>query len=401
MYKIGKQDFSSIFGFITIGLMLGHIGPLLSAASAELGIEAGVVGNTIALFYGVSVLGILAGFFLIKRLGKEWFLMGGSLLLILAYGMGLMIKTPWDLFLVTVFLGLGMGVYQIGVNSLAVDRISTFPLRQQSGRLAFMQFFFGVGAVSSPLLVDLSQSWLGNWRYSFPMILVLGPLLAAAILTVDLKRLRNLKKRSADNGCAESLNTKEFHRIQWSGVLIMMLILVCLYTSLETSVFNWLSYYWGQGHAESSLLTGARVSAVFWLGFCISRLMMGWFVVKFGEWRAMISFSSIILSLIILWWLMNPPWSVLLGMVVIISLMMGCMFPTIVMVISRLQPGDSSQVVGLLFVLATASASLVPVGIGKAIKSYDISVFPLSLAALGISFLILLLTLYWKNYRRQ
>ena len=399
MYKIGKQDFSAIFGFITIGLMLGHIGPLLSAASEELGVEAGVVGNTIAVYYGVSIVGILAGFFLIKRMGKESFLMVGSLLLVLAYSMGLVIDSTLDLFLVTLFLGLGLGVYQIGINSLAVDRISAFPLKQQSGRLAFMQFFFGVGAVTSPLLVDLSHSWLGNWRYSFSMILLLGPLLTAVILMVDLKRLRSLKTGKTERGSKEIQDSKDFHRIHWSGVLIMMLILVCLYTSLETSVFNWLSYYWDQGHAASSLLTGARVSAVFWLGFCFSRLMMGWFVVKFGEWKAMISFSSVILGMILAWWLLNPSWYLLLGMVVIISLMMGCMFPTIMMVISRLQPGDSSLVVGLLFVLSTASASIVPIGIGKAIKSYDISAYPLLLAALAVSFLILLLVLFRRNYR--
>ena len=157
MYRIEKQDLSSIFGFITIGLMLGHIGPLLSAASVDLGLEAGVVGQTIAIYYGISILGILAGFSLVKRFGKEWFVLLGSVLLILGYLMGLGIQSSLGLFLVTVVLGLGLGAYQIGVNSLAVERTSKLPESRQSGRLAYMQFFFGIGAVSGSAVSGLQS----------------------------------------------------------------------------------------------------------------------------------------------------------------------------------------------------------------------------------------------------
>ena len=191
----------------------------------------------------------------------------------------------------------------------------------------------------------------------------------------------------------------EYHSIEWTKILVLLLVLACLYTSLETSVFNWLSFFWDNKNGELEVITGARVSALFWLMFSISRLTMGWVVMKLGDWKAMLSFSSVILSVILVWWLFSPPWGVLLVIVVVLSLMMGCMFPTLMMVISRLQPGDSSQVVGILFVVSTASASVIPVGIGEAIKRYDLSVYPLSLMLLGICFLALLATVYVMKRR--
>ncbi len=389
MYKIGKQDLSSLFGFVTIGFMLGQVGPILSAASVDLGVEAGLVGRMIAFYYGISILGIALGFFLIKRIGKELFILGGSALLIVTYGFGLYVNSTNGLIVMMMFLGLGLGVYQIGINSMAVDNTSRYPRSQQSGRMSYMQFFFGIGAVVSPLLVDFSHLHLQNWRYSYLMILVLGPMVTILFVSMDLKR-----KRSADGmetAIFESGNALISNPIRWSWVLVLTLMLAGIYTSLETSIFNWLSYYWDHRHGEIDIVTGARATAVFWGVFSISRLMMGWVIGRLGDWTAMVTFTSIVILSLALWWFLNPAWWGLLILVVIISLMMGCMFPTIMMITSRLQPGESSQVLSLLFVWATATAAIVPVGIGIAIKQTSVSVYPMTVTVLGLFFFSMLL----------
>lgn len=397
LYHIGKEDLSSVAGFMTLGLMMGQLGPLLSAASADLGVDAQAIGNSISVFFGVSIVGIVSGLLWIRHLGKERFLLLASLLLLVAYAGGLAIRGPLGLLAITVLTGLGLGMYQIGINSLAVDRTSSWAEGDQAGRIAYLQFFFGVGAVVAPLLVDLSHLHLHNWRLSYGMILVLGPLGVAAGMIRDLRASRTL----AGNGVAagEVPAPPQLHAIQWRWPLVVMLLLAALYTALETSMFNWLSFYWDQRFNSSIWVTGARASAVFWFVFSISRAGMGMVVARVGAWRSLLSFGILISAMIAIWAGFAPgPWG-LLPIVVGIALLMGCMFPTILVLVSRQQPGDSSQIVGVLFVLITASATLAPIGIGQICKRLDIGLYPWTL--LGIALLFVAGLVYARRLRRS
>lgn len=398
LYRIGGEDLSSVAGFMTLGLMMGQMGPLLSAASVDLGIDAQAIGTTISVFFGVSIIGIVMGLFWIRPLGKERFLLLASALLGVAYAGGLAIRSPLGLTGITVLTGLGLGMYQIGINSLAVDRTSSWKEADQAGRIAFLQFFFGVGAVLAPLLVDLSHLRLHNWRLSYGMVLLLGPVAVALGMLRDLRQQRSGLGAERDT-VEETLDRSLRHPIQWKLPLVMVLCVAAIYTALETSMFNWLSFYWDQRFEGVSWITGARASAVFWLIFSLSRAGMGVVVAQLGAWRSLLSFALLMGLLFAVWVGFAPgPWG-LLPIVVGIALLMGCMFPTILVLISRQQPGESSQIIGVLFVLITASATVAPVGIGQVCKRFDISLYPWTL--LGIAVLLIAGLLSARELRRR
>src|SRR5690606_13769150 len=127
----------------------------------------------------------------------------------------------------------------------------------------FLQFFFGVGAVLAPLLVDLSHLRLHNWRLSYGMVLLLGPVAVALGMLRDLRQQRSGLGAERDT-VEETLERSLRHPIQWKLPLVMVLCVAAIYTALETSMFNWLSFYWDQRFEGVSWITGARASAVFW-----------------------------------------------------------------------------------------------------------------------------------------
>ena len=392
MFRITREDASSVFGYITIGLMMGQVGPLLSAASVDLGVDSSMIGNTIAIYYGTSILGILLGFFVIKRIGKAPFLLAGTLMMTIAYALGTFVNSPVALLVLTVFTGFGLGIYQIGINSLAVDRSSVYPLAKQAGRLTFLQFFFGMGAVTSPLLVDLSHQQFHNWRISYLLVLLLGLLVMLILLIRDLKH-QTLTAGDQDRAMhpVDPSEKTAVQPIHWGRLLILLLLVAGIYTGLETSMFNWISYYWDQRYVPGALLTGAKASSVFWLVFSLSRAFMGQLVARMGAWNALVTFAVLILILVLLWSICLPVWWVMLGIIVLIALLMGCIFPTTMVIISRQQEGDSSSILSVFFVLTTAVASVVPIGIGMITKRWDVGAFPWTLAGIAACFLIMLL----------
>jgi len=386
MFKVGKDDGSSVFGYVTIGLMMGQVGPVMSAASDELGIQAATIGHAISIYYGASILGIILGFYLIRNLGKEFFLLLGSLLLVLSYVFAIWVQSTSQLLILTTFTGIGLGFYQIGINSLAVDRSSAYSLGKQAGRLAFLQFFFGVGAVISPLIVDACHLQLENWRWSYLIVMIAGPLFMTMILASDIRRQKNDPKSSATS--PDLITNKPVRASVWTPLLILLLVVASVYTMLETSMFNWLSYYWDTRYIEGLLVTGAKASSVFWLMFSLSRAGMGVFVERIGAWNALMLFSGLILVLCLVWSALNPVWWALLGIVILVGLLMGCTFPTIMVIVSRRQKGDSSGILTIFFVLTTATAAIAPLGIGSIVKQMGVTVFPWILAGLGVAFII-------------
>ena len=101
-------------GFITIGLISGITGPIITAIRNDISMsytQSGIIisGQFIGMF-----LVVIAGGYIADRFGKKLFLIVGSILLVIGLTGSMLSFNYIELLIFIVILGIGFGIYEIG-----------------------------------------------------------------------------------------------------------------------------------------------------------------------------------------------------------------------------------------------------------------------------------------------
>jgi fucose permease len=366
--KLNRMEWSVVFGYVAIGLIVGQFGPMLSAASVDLGFGSERIGQLTSLVFTTSLLGMLVAIAWGARLGKIRLMLGGTCLLIAGYVLAWLGASLTPLVIATCVIGVGFGCYQAGVNALAVDAVSDRSSGKQAARLSFFQVFFGVGTMVAPLLVLLAVDHLGGWRNSHLLVLLAGPIVFSVFLMLQ-------SRDEVHTGRDVQSPQTESSALPWTMWLLMLM--AGSYVAVETSVFSWLPYYWDQVMVGRHPWSGAQVVASFWFVFSLSRLTMGRVVEWLGPDRMLILFGFLVLLLVLVWVLIGATSThLVLGVVWLLALLFGCMVPTMLVRVNQLVPGRSGLVSGIFMVFITLSASGFPLVIGAVSREHGMEVFP-------------------------
>ena len=272
-------------GFITIGLISGITGPIITAIRNDISMsytQSGIIisGQFIGMF-----LVVIAGGYIADRFGKELFLIVGSILLVIGLTGSMLSFNYIELLIFIVILGIGFGIYVIGINALCADLSYT----KKGKAMNYLHFFFGLGAIISLLLVTFSINVIKNWRFAFGIIIVL-PLLIS-ILLLNQKVIHNVSS-------AKSIKKEE---IPFRNSFIWFAgISTFIYVGIEVSIYGWLPSFWVKLFPKS-FIPASLIAIVFWICLTSGRLFSGKIVDKIGFSKYLIITAGLTFIIAFVW----------------------------------------------------------------------------------------------------
>jgi fucose permease len=299
------------FAFILLGLTSAALGPALPNLAQQTSSALGEIG----LIFTAASFGFLLGSLSVGRAYDR--LPGNRLLafslLIASIGLALIprIDYLWLLTGAVFLMGLGQGALDMGANLLLVwvHRARATPY------LNGLHFFFGVGALSAPLLIAQSLLHTNSITPAFSLM-ALVPLPAV----VYLMRLPSPSTPAqATQGDPRSVNL----------TLVALLSLVfALYVGAEVGFGNWIYTYaieLGLGNVASA----AYLTSGFWGALMTGRLLIIPIAARFSPQRIILAdFAGCLISLGLILWFPHSSWIMWLGALGL-GLSMASIFPTL------------------------------------------------------------------------
>ncbi|MCG8526575.1 MAG: MFS transporter [Opitutales bacterium] len=377
MLSINRKEWTAVVGFMSVGLVIGYLGPVLNIAAEELQFDADRIGLLMSAYFGASMPAMAMGLIPWIQIGRSIALTIGAIMILIACVLGWMSTSFPLLISSTLTMGFGLGLYQIGVNTYALDGVAEMPEKKQAGRLTYLQFYFGIGAILSPLLVSLAVDVLDNWRLIYPM-LALGGVLPLTII--------NAMKLTPAKAPAGSEHSGKRLSLKLSAAIWFMLVAGAVYATLEGLTFTWLPYFWDQSYS-SPFVTGSFTVSLFWVFFSISRILAQLIIDHFPPKTTVLIGGGLIGATLATWVIAgNSQWASIVC-IVLLATVYACMFPTIFLVFKQMLPGDASEVTALYFVFMTVVVSVTSYSIGYLVDWFGIRSIPVILLIMTFIYL--------------
>lgn len=358
-------------GFIAVGIIANIIGPLLPAIRTDISINYSQGGLLLSVqFIGMLITSLLGGY-LMDRFGKRPFMLAGSAMLIAGLLGSMTANSFIILYVLNLVTGFGYGIYEVGINALCADSSE----ENKGSDMNFVHFFYGVGAITAPILAFASTEYLGSWRYCFAFAL-LAPVIVSLLLLrnkIDKPRAACEKSKTAADG-----NVNPYKSLfLWTGALTAF-----FYVGVEVSTGGWISIYW------NTMLPGSAVPAsltatVFWLCLTIGRLISGKIADRIGLLRYMLlaGLGTLVLSAL---WSILPLGNWTLVIVGLLGLMCSGQFPTLMAIATARFPARSGTTAAFISAFAGLSGFFIPTVIGWVADSFSIAVLPYSMLILSL-----------------
>ena len=233
--------------FVLTGIVMTFLGPMLPSLSARWHLNDTQSGSLIFAEFFSSMFGMLLSGVSVQRFGYRKTLILGLTLMplgvaLLAFGSGL-----WGIASICIF-GVGYGMTTPAGN-LRTAEIN--PGRSASA-LSVINAVWGIGAMSSPFLVDFAL------RSGQPKLFLFGTAAGLGILLVALTLTRFVPDTRA-----EEVEQGQERSIWQIRILPLICILFFVYVGTETCFGNWVAMY-ARRMAPNDHSFATRMPAFFW-----------------------------------------------------------------------------------------------------------------------------------------
>jgi fucose permease len=343
-----KTHFVGYLGYISIGLTNSILGPAVPFLINEFGMNFSLIGTLFFIqftFYFASVLiaGVASDFF-----GKKPFLLIGASLM--AAGLiGLMFsKNESTIFLFVAFIGAGFGILDGGLNSLFID-ISG---EQKGFGLGLLHMFFGIGALSGPLIFSLASKAFLNWRFAFLIASCIPILFFALFFPIRLLKVKN----------NENMRISDVTILVKNNIIIYFLFLLFAYVGVEQAIVGWLPTYLITTLGVSHFTSSSTLS-LFFIGLTIGRLLTGLISEKIGYSNTLLTLSLGSSVFLLLIFIFNSAIPVILFFMFTGFFLSG-VFPTVMALVGSIFPQYSGSLSGILTAAGGVGGMLLPLGMG-------------------------------------
>jgi FHS family glucose/mannose:H+ symporter-like MFS transporter len=248
---------SATVDLIVFGMISSLFGPLLVTLAHRFHLSIPAAGVVLSVYFVGAFFGVPIGWFAMRRFTGATVL--SATLLITALGAsGAAISTHWATFLASVcLLGLGFGGVDFSLISLLVRTRSS----GRGRRLSVTNAGYGLGAVIGPLLVVLVRPH--NFRLLYVAIAV-----AVIVLTLGNRGLiappLSVEHRRSD---------LVVNRTKRRSILGTFIVAYVFYVATETTTAGWIATHLHRIGYSASL--GSVITAGFWLGLAIGRVLAG------------------------------------------------------------------------------------------------------------------------------
>lgn len=382
MYK--RLKWFLFTGFIAIGIINNIIGPLLPSIREDIRMTYSQAGLLLSgQFIGMLLTSLLGGY-LMDRFGKKPFLLSGGFFLS-AGVLGCMLGKDFQLiYLFNLLTGVGFGIYEVGINALCADYAGS----SKGSELNFLHFFYGIGAISGPVLALFCVDYLGSWRLCFG-IAALFPLITGLLL-FPLKLSRHPQSTAAS--AKDTFKTPSPYKslFLWAAGLAAF-----FYVGIEASTGGWAPEFW-KTTVPDSMLPASLATTIFWLSLTLGRLVSGFIADRMGLVRYLVA-SSIGTLLLSLLWSILPVGIWTIATIFVIGLFLSGQFPTFIAVLTTRFPERTGSVSALVSIFAGLAGFILPALVGKAADIKGIGILPLMVFSMSV-FLVLFVQLLRKGY---
>ena len=337
--------------FALMGTVAAAYGPLFEQLSRRFAISVPVAGATLSIHFTGSLLGVLVSMRLMERIsGRASVTLATATL---AFGCAVVAVAPtWPAFLAGVFvIGAAWGSLVIGLNQLIAHSAGA----RRSALLTALNGAYSAGAVASPLLIaNFGQT-------HFPLLYIGAAVIAVALIPAAAGIMGRLPIAGGTAGGRP-------------GVLIGIFVFaIALYVGTESGTGGWMT-----SHLESVGLrfaTAAAATSGFWLALAAGRLLSTLIPASVPESAIVLGGGSVaVVSLLAAWIGILLPWPY-----VITGLALAPVFPTGIVWLARLRPGDA-RATSWLFPAASVGGIAGPGAIGLVVARYGVGWAPLVLA---------------------
>ena len=214
--------------FIALGLVAASLGPTLGGLAEQTGVALAQVSLLFTARSGGYFCGSLLSGRLYDRLPGHPVMAG--MLLLLAAGMALVppISLFWLLFGVLLIIGISEAIIDVGGNAMIVWVHG----RQVGPYMNALHFFFGVGALISPIVVGLVLRFTSGIAWSYWLLALM--IVPAAIWVMQMR-----SPDSPSRGGAGSSPVQKGDR----SLLALCMLFMMLVVGAEVSFGGWISSY--------------------------------------------------------------------------------------------------------------------------------------------------------------
>lgn len=298
--------------FFLMGVLVAAYGPLVQVLSHRFGLSVPVAGTPISVSFAGSLAGVFAAMWMLGRAPARVPVLIATT--VASLGLAAVAVAPtWPLFLASVFVtGSAFGILVIALNQV----VAYSEGRRRAALLNALSSCYSIGAVAAPLLVA------GFARDHFAALYLVAAAAWLAVLPTALGISGRLPAAGAPS--------------RRPGVLVGLFICAfLLYVAVENGIAGWMTT-----HLLSTGLDlggAATVTSGFWVALFLGRLLMT--LVPPGVSEAKIVLAGSALAAAALLCAAIPaaaPYAYLAA-----GLAMAPIFPTAVVWLARLRPGDA------------------------------------------------------------
>lgn len=385
-------------------LLIGWIGLLVPSLIRSIEHDFGQSDAGLGLFYLVNAaaygIGSLAGGLLTERFGRRLVLAGGLAIQAIALvAQGVVLN--WAVFLVAaVPRGLGSGAIDGGAQALFLEVFDDRPVRA----LNVLHVFFSIGSLVAPLALASAVDAGIRWPALFAASGLASTALAAAFVLLPMPAGRRARGSPAPPRQGRGSNLPAWGRADGpaaarpriSRPLVAAALAIACYVAAEVGISSWLVGYLG----SVQLSTATLALSLFWAGLTLGRLLVAPVAERFDPVR-LAAAASILAGLAIAGALLAPTVDAAIVLFGLAGLAFGPIYPTIIVIGARIQPGRSAAVTGLLAGVAVAGAVAYPPLMGAISVASGLGAAMLGTAILSIVCAVLVVVAGARRTGRQ
>ena len=364
--------------FIGLGVPDSLIGSAWPAIHTQLNIPVEAVSVITFLISGCTVLSSMFSAKILNKLGTAK-VTAFSTAMTAAALLGFSFTSSfWFMIPLAIVLGLGAGAIDSGLNNYVA-------LHCKASHMNFLHCFYGVGVSLSPYLMSQALNnigWRGGYRYAFYVQLGITILL---ILSVPL-----WKKTSASEEQEEekSVNLTLLQMAKMSEVRLVWIIM------LATNAIEYTCGVWGSTYLVEEKgfepKHGALALTIYYVGMSIGRFVSGLLADKISTWKR-IGIGAVILAPAVVIMLLPLHGAVSVVGLFLIGLGNGSIYPNMIHLTPHNFGKEASQsIMGSQIAFAYIGVMLAPPAVSLVSGLFGIKVYPVILAVLYVSMVIVL-----------
>ncbi len=356
--------------FISLGLPDALLGGGWPVMQAEFGVPFGFAGLVSMIITGGTILSSIFSSRIIKQFGTGWVTAVSVAMTALAlFGFAKAPSFVW-LILAALPLGLGGGAVDAGLNAFIAGHY-------ESRHMSWLHCFWGIGALSGPLLLSAILARGGTWRSGYLLIASAQVVLVTALF-FSLPLWNKIGRRPIDEAApVVAGHPPLFFPLKIRGVKIALLVYFC-YCGIEATMGLWGGSYLFKTRGLNPASAAAWVS-LFYASLTLGRFLTGFITYKVANKNLIRAGCLVILSGVSLM-LFQLPLPFTLSGFLLVGLGCAPIFPCMLHETpDRFGAANAQAIMGFQMAVAYIGATFLPPAFGFIASAISMDLLPIFL----------------------